>query len=195
VRRKLLIFTVVIAAMLGLDQGTKIWVRASLAPPQSERTSYRTSRARAGLDPWCQLSKQQIRVIDGFFDLCYSENTGVAFGLGKRVPPAVWVAIGVVALGLILMFLRQAHPEALSLIVALALVGGGALGNIADRIAFGYVTDFVVWRWHDRVWPTFNVADASLVAGVILMFLTMRGTAKEAADAERPSAGKLSRKK
>jgi len=176
--RKLWVFGVVLVAVLALDQGTKVWVRHTLAPPTGA-----TPRYRPTLDPWCQLSLRQVRVIDGFFDLCYSENTGVAFGLGKRVPRGVWIAVGIVALGLILLFLRQAKADQRALVLALALVGAGALGNIVDRAVFGHVTDFVVWRWHEHTWPTFNVADAALVAGVILMFLTMRTPADTKAEA------------
>jgi signal peptidase II len=181
VSRKLRVFVIVLLAVLALDQGTKVWVRHSLAPPTSERAAL---RYRPGLDPWCQLSQRQVRVIDGYFDLCYSENTGVAFGLGKQVPRAVWIAVGVLALGLILLFLRQAKEGQQVLVLALSLVGAGALGNILDRAVFGHVTDFVVWRWHEHTWPTFNVADAALVAGVILMFLTMRAPADAKADAD-----------
>jgi signal peptidase II len=186
VKTKLRLFLLILLGILAFDQGTKVWVRHALAPPESQRLAMRTSY-RPGLDPWCQLSQRQVRVIDGFFDLCYSENTGVAFGLGKRVPRAVWIGVGVVALGLILVFLRQARPEQRRLVLALALVGGGAIGNVIDRAAFGYVTDFVVWRWHEHTWPTFNVADAALVAGVILMFITM-GKQADAAAEEKPAA-------
>ena len=171
-KTKLPLFVVVLLAALALDQGTKAWVRHELAPPEAERPRLRMTY-RAGLDPWCQLSQKQVRVVDGYFDLCYSENTGVAFGLGKHVPRGVWIAVGGVALGLILMFLRQARPEQKGLVLALAFVGSGALGNITDRAIYGHVTDFIVWRWHQHTWPTFNIADAALVAGVILMFLTM----------------------
>lgn len=186
-RPKARLFIIVLLAMLALDQGTKVWVRATLAPPAAERTKVRATW-RAGLDPWCQLSQRQIRVIDGFFDLCYSENTGVAFGMGKRVPRWVWIGVGVVALGLILTFLKQARDDQKKLVLALALVGSGAIGNVVDRAALGYVTDFVVWRWHDHAWPTFNVADAALVVGVLLMFLTMGKSADAKAKDEGEAA-------
>jgi signal peptidase II len=192
---KVRLFVIIILASLALDQATKIAVRRSLAPEPVAKQAYRTSY-RPGLDPWCQLSVRQIRVIDGFFDVCYSENTGVAFGLGKKVPWGVWVGVGVLALGLIVSFLRQARDDQRILVTALALVGSGAVGNIIDRARFGYVTDFVVWRWHEHTWPTFNVADAALVVGVILMFLTMgkkrEAAAAAAADeaAEKPRRGR-----
>jgi signal peptidase II len=172
VSSKIRLFLIVILVSLALDQVTKIAVRRTLAPDDRAKQTYRTSY-RPGLDPWCQLSTRQIRVVEGFFDICYSENTGVAFGLGKRVPWGVWVGVGVAALGLIIIFLRQTQNEQYRLVFALALVGSGAIGNIIDRARFGCVTDFVVWRWHEHAWPTFNVADSALVVGVILMFFTM----------------------
>lgn len=190
---KVRLFLVVILVSLGLDLGTKIAVRRSLAPEAAAKQAYRTAY-RPGLDPWCQLSVRQVRVVDGFFDICYSENTGVAFGLGKKVHWGVWVGVGLLALGLIVSFLRQARDEQRWLVVALALVGSGAVGNIVDRARFGYVTDFIVWRWHEHTWPTFNVADAALVVGVILMFLTMgkkkETAAADEADDEKPRRGR-----
>ena len=50
-----------------------------------------------------------------------------------------------------------------------ALIAGGALGNLIDRVRLGSVTDFVRWRFHDHLWPIFNVADAALVLGVVLL--------------------------
>ncbi|MBI5478072.1 MAG: signal peptidase II [Deltaproteobacteria bacterium] len=185
---KVRLFVLVIIASLALDFGTKVAVRRTLAPDASAKQAYRTTY-RPGLDPWCQLSQRQIRVVEGFFDICYSENTGVAFGLGKKVPWGVWVGVGVLALGLILTFLRQARDDQRLLVFSLALVGSGAIGNIADRARFGYVTDFVVWRWHEHTWPTFNVADAALVVGVILMFLTMGKKRDEAGEDEKAERG------
>ena len=193
---KVRLFLIVILVSLALDQATKIAVRRSLAPEPAAKQAYKTSY-RPGLDPWCQLSVRQIRVIDGFFDVCYSENTGVAFGLGKKVHWGVWVGVGILALGLIVSFLRQAREEQRWLVVALALVGSGAVGNIVDRACFSYVTDFIVWRWHEHTWPTFNIADAALVVGVILMFLTMgkKREAQETADEDEAAKPKRARKK
>ena len=54
---------------------------------------------------------------------------------------------------------------------AYAVIAGGALGNLIDRIRDGAVTDFVRWRVHDHMWPIFNVADAALLAGVALLLV------------------------
>jgi signal peptidase II len=67
--------------------------------------------------------------------------------------------------------------------VALGLVGGGAIGNLVDRIQYGRVTDFIVWYYRSHEWPAFNIADAGLVVGVGLMVLDMlKGTDGVAAE-------------
>jgi signal peptidase II len=78
----------------------------------------------------------------------------------------------------------------------LGLLAGGALGNIVDRIAFGKVTDFVVWKIGTHEWPTFNIADAALVVGVIGLLFDMRPDEKsKAAAAAAKGAGRKSRGK
>jgi signal peptidase II len=52
-------------------------------------------------------------------------------------------------------------------------VGGGAIGNLVDRVMYGRVTDFIVWKYHGHEWPAFNIADAALCIGVGLMLLDM----------------------
>ena len=181
------LFLIVLLASLALDQVSKVAVRRSLQPDDRAKQAYRTTY-RPGLDPWCQLSTRQVRVVEGFFDLCYSENTGVAFGMGKKVPRGVWVGVGVLALVLIGVFVRQSRDDQRWPVLALGLVASGAVGNVTDRAIFGYVTDFVVWRWHEHTWPTFNVADAALVVGVILMLLTMGKKREESNGEEKPTA-------
>jgi len=57
------------------------------------------------------------------------------------------------------------------LIIALALVLGGALGNLYDRLVYGYVIDFIDWYVGDYHWPAFNIADASIFLGAVLLIL------------------------
>jgi signal peptidase II len=70
--------------------------------------------------------------------------------------------------------LRKARTDQRVLHWALALVAGGAIGNLIDRIYFGVVTDFVLWHYHEHEWPVFNVADIVLVVGVGLMFIDIQ---------------------
>jgi signal peptidase II len=114
-------------------------------------------------------------VIDGFFKLRYSENRGVAFGMFQEMTGGriVLTLMAVGAFALVLYYLRKSEPRATRLHVALGLVGGGAIGNLIDRMIYGRVTDFIVWHVKDHEWPAFNIADAALCIGVGLMLLDM----------------------
>ncbi|GAC1409800.1 MAG: signal peptidase II [Actinomycetota bacterium] len=100
----------------------------------------------------------------------YQRNPGAAFSLFTRVPALFTVIAFVISLA-ILWHARKVHDLLQG--VALGLVLAGALGNLGDRIFRppalfrGYVVDFIDWR----VWPTFNIADACVVSGAILLFL------------------------
>ena len=154
---KYVLFGAFLALSLGLDQWTKALARDVLRP-------------RGPFNPKV--------VIDGFFDLRYSENPGVAFGMLQRLPGGrMLLTLGAVAaFGLVIVYLRKLDPNASRLQIALGLVGGGALGNVIDRISYGRVTDFIVWRVKTHEWPTFNVADAALCVGVGLVMLDMLRT-------------------
>jgi len=79
--------------------------------------------------------------------------------------------IAAVALvGITVLALRTA-PDERGKRVAFALIAGGALGNLVDRLHDGAVTDFIRWRIHEHRWPIFNVADAALLVGVMLLML------------------------
>jgi signal peptidase II len=109
-----------------------------------------------------------VAVIPGVFHLTLIENTGVAFGLlrGWKWLPVFVSAVA--ALAIVLYALRKKRVP-LRTVTALGLVLGGALGNLADRVRFGYVIDFLDFR----VWPVFNVADSCITAGVALLLLHM----------------------
>ena len=115
-------------------------------------------------------------VIEGFFNLRYSENPGVAFGMLQQMPGGrvVLTLLAVAAFVLVIVYLRKTDADATRLHVALGLVGGGAIGNLIDRVSYGRVTDFIVWHVKGiHEWPAFNIADAALCIGVALMVLDM----------------------
>lgn len=147
-------FVIAFFATLVLDQGSKMWARRVLLP------IYPTVKT----------------VISGYFELRYSENPGSAFGLFSGLPGARYFLfiVGIGALVIVAAYLRRAAPDARRLGVELGLLAGGALGNVIDRISFGRVTDFIVWRIGTHEWPTFNIADAALVVGVIGLLFDMR---------------------
>lgn len=121
-----------------------------------------------------QLSKYMIRtyfrlneslpVIRSVFHLTYVHNPGAAFGL---LANNTWVFVGVTVLVaiIILVVYRYLPPDRPLLRLALALMLGGALGNLIDRLRFGYVVDFLDLR----IWPVFNLADMAIVIGVIIL--------------------------
>jgi signal peptidase II len=153
-KKRNLLFGVSAVVSLVLDQWTKVLARTHLQP----------------LGPW----KSKVIVPD-YFDLRYSENTGVAFGMFQKLPGGrIWLTVvALAALLLVGYYLVRSSPRQSRLHLALGLVGGGAIGNLVDRIAFGRVTDFIVWKVGTHEWPAFNIADAALVVGVALMALDM----------------------
>ena len=158
-KRKYVIFGVLSVVTIALDQWTKVLARAALRG-QPART-----------------------VIDGFFNLRYSENTGVAFGMFQTLPGGriLLTLVALFAFVLVIHYLRKTEAHHVRMHAALGLVGGGAIGNLIDRIMYGRVTDFIVWHYKEHEWPAFNIADAALVVGVGLMALDMLLAPKPAA--------------
>jgi signal peptidase II len=153
--RKYTLFTVFALISVIFDQWTKVWARRELRP----RGSYNPKV-----------------VIEGYFDLRYAENPGVAFSMFQDMPGGrvVLTLLAVAAFVLVLFYLRSKTTlKDTRLHVALGLVGGGAVGNLIDRMLYGKVTDFIVWKVDKAEWPAFNIADAALCIGVGLMVLDM----------------------
>lgn len=112
-------------------------------------------------------------VMDGFFNLTYVRNTGAAFGVlamlddTYRVP--FFAATTLAAVGLLLYFIWRAKATDILLLVSLALIIGGALGNLFDRLMYGYVVDFIDWYHGSYHWPAFNVADSAISVGMVIL--------------------------
>jgi signal peptidase II len=176
-QRRWKIFLFIGFLTLVADQITKVWART--LPAQLAPNGQRYGVAQP--------------VIENFFDWRLSFNKGSAFSLfGEMSGARVFLTVvGVAAVLIILYMLHRARNDQTRLIYALGLVAGGAIGNLIDRIAFGQVTDFVVWKYYDKEWPTFNVADVALVIGVGLLFLDMiKETRAESRAVKEARAGK-----
>ena len=111
-----------------------------------------------------------IPMIRGYFSLTYVENTGAAFGL-FRGQQTMFVVMAVITVFIILFYLSLTEDNEWMIRVALVLILAGAVGNLIDRIAFGYVIDFLHLHYKSFSWPVFNFADMIIDAGVGLILL------------------------
>ena len=131
-----------------VDQSTKAWAARSL---------------RFGDDR---------RVIMGLLDLIYTENKGIAFGQlqeGGAFGRWFFVVLAMAAaLAVFYYFLRTPRNDD-RVLGACALLLAGIIGNLTDRVRLGYVVDFIVLHAGEYHWPTFNVADASITIGALLL--------------------------
>ena len=116
---------------------------------------------------WASANRPQIELLPGFLDLLYTENTGAIFGLFHS-HTEVFIGLGITGVIVILVFLHYFPPATTLGVVSFALILGGAVGNLIDRIRLGYVVDFVSLHVRDLFrWPAFNVADAALAVGIL----------------------------
>jgi signal peptidase II len=114
-----------------------------------------------------------MEIIPRFLNFTHVRNTGVAFGLfasdGHDLHTLALAAVGLLALVVVLVYFSRTPLADRTLLVALSLVLGGAVGNLVDRVSGGAVTDFIdvyVGTYH---WHTFNVADSAISVGLVLM--------------------------
>lgn len=117
--------------------------------------------------------KPSITLIEGHFKLTYVRNHGAAWSIFSDAPAAIrvplFIAVSLCAMACILYAYRRLGPGERLLRTGLALILGGAIGNFIDRLRNGYVVDFIAWSWHDLQWPRFNVADAAISGGIVVM--------------------------
>ncbi|WP_081752639.1 signal peptidase II [Kallotenue papyrolyticum] len=144
--RRLMIPLIIAAVVLLIDQISKAWVLRTWATPYSG----------------------EIPIIPGLLALTYVQNTGVAFGLFTGMSELFIVTSLIIVALAIGLYLRHG-PQPAWVGLCLGLIVGGALGNVIDRLRFGYVVDFI--KTFDGRFPVFNVADSCVVIGVTLLAL------------------------
>lgn len=153
-RREALLF-IAAAAVLALDQISKAAVMRYLEPQV----------------PW-----NPIEPLRNIVSLTYVTNTGAAFGLLPQLGN-VYVVVALLVVAALLVFYRQLALSHWLAQVCLGLQLGGAVGNLVDRLRYGRVIDFIDFK----VWPVFNVADSSIVIGVVILaWLFLRYNPEEA---------------
>jgi len=161
---RIAVFLAIFALTTGFDQGSKQWARTLPVSPA------------AGCDLPADMIVHRcagvpVPVIEGHWDWELAMNPGAAFssfpgGAGTQIVLSILAMLALVGIGVAAA--RTAPAQRLQRF-ALALVGGGALGNLIDRLRDGAVTDFVRWRWNEHAWPIFNVADVALLVGAVLL--------------------------
>lgn len=141
-RGRLRLFLIVAALVVILDQLSKLWIN---------------------------VNRPQTELLPGFLDLVYVENTGAIFGLFHS-HTELFIALGIAGVIVILVFLRYFPPATTLGAVSFALILGGAVGNLIDRIRLGYVIDFINIHVQELLhWPAFNVADTALTVGILVL--------------------------
>lgn len=119
---------------------------------------------------------ETLPILSGFFHLTYVRNTGAAFGFLAQADETwrlpFFLIIPLIALVVLYFFLKRIPDKARSLVFAVALIMGGAIGNLIDRVRYGYVIDFLDFHWKNTYhFPAFNVADTAICVGAGLLMI------------------------
>lgn len=158
-------------AMTALDLGSKTWAEENLS---TARLGEAPALCVADEDGFIRTQRIRGRpevFIEDVFELEYAENCGAAFGILRATPWPLRIAVfgtaALVACGALFFMLARGRGGAY-FAVAVPFVAAGALGNLADRIRYGYVVDFIHVHYEDAFdYPTFNVADIAITIGVL----------------------------
>jgi signal peptidase II len=126
-----------------------------------------------------------VPLVDGLLSFSHVRNRGAAFGLlsdwDLPYQPLLLSVLSIAALLAITLYFVRLPATARLPRLALALVLGGAVGNLIDRLRLGYVVDFIHVYWRQHQWPDFNVADSAITVGVtLLVFDILRSSGHEA---------------
>ena len=162
--------------MLGMEgrrRAPELWVSATIVAADQLTKAL----VRAKLSEY-----DSVNVIPGLLDITRAHNTGAAFGIlnGVEFPykAVLMVAIALVALAAVALYALTLPDEQRMARVGLAMILGGAFGNLVDRALTGHVVDFVDVYWHTYHFWAFNVADSAITVGVALMLLDVLGVGR-----------------
>ena len=174
--RKALILCLAAAALLtAADLGSKHWALDRLSQPSPLAS-----------DPVCQpndygriqtqrAQRPPVVLIEGYLEFRYAENCGAAFGFMRDMPTLVRKGVFYVAAAgavILLLWMFVTGRGGTLFAISVPLIIAGAAGNFVDRVRLGYVVDFVRFHLNDRwAYPTFNVADAWITIGVVLILI------------------------
>jgi signal peptidase II len=158
--RKPAILLVTALVILVADQLTKALVVANLVPGQ------------------------QVRILGDLVQIWHAQNRGAAFSLFQG-GSIVFLVVSVLSLGMVAYFHRSLRDRTWWVHLVLGIILGGTLGNFVDRLRQGYVTDWISIGIGDTRWPTFNVADSSIVVGIgaLVLYLLLTNPDRQRAPA------------
>ncbi len=142
---KLIVAFVVAVPVIVLDQITKLWIQNSLT------------------------SVDSIVILENFLHIRHIRNTAGAFGSFSWMSMSVFIALTIVAIGLIGYLYVKLKSNQYAPMVGLALIVGGAAGNLIDRVRLGSVIDFIDVHYFTHHWPAFNVADSAITVGSVVL--------------------------
>ncbi len=171
----LFIAVVLFSGSLWFDLGSKAWATQNLSARRYGSPVPRCAPDELGMIQMQRVRGKAVVLIEDYLELRYAENCGAAFSLLRDASPNVRrVVFGfasvLAAVTLVWIFIQSKKNA--RLVLGLALIASGAIGNIVDRVRYEYVVDFI--RFHIRnqwEWPTFNIADAAITMGVALLLL------------------------
>jgi signal peptidase II len=161
--------------LVAADLATKSWAESALSVERAGERPAVCAPDDDGTIRYQRARRPGIVIIEDVFELEYAENCGAAFGLFRSAPTAVRTTVfgvAAVAATVVLLFLFVSGRGGLFFAWSVPLVVAGALGNLIDRIRYGYVVDFIHFHWRDVFdYPTFNVADITITIGVALLLI------------------------
>jgi len=153
------LFATTAGGVLAVDQLTKYWIDSAMAIHDT------------------------IPVLSGFFSITYVRNPGAAFGFLAGASPTFrytfFIVVNIIAIALILTYIRKAGKKESRMILGLSLIMAGAVGNLIDRVRFGEVVDFLDFYIGSIHWPAFNVADSSISVGAFFLIWELWKQGKE----------------
>jgi signal peptidase II len=152
------------------DLATKAWAHSRLAGFDLKRSSAKT-----------------LTVIPNHLDFIFAQNPGGAWSFLRSLPDGLrrpfFLFVSSAAIVFIFSIYRRVHKDQIAMKWGLSLALGGAVGNLVDRVRYGWVVDFIdvyiARGGREAHWPTFNVADIAIVIGVVLMAMDMLSSARQ----------------
>jgi signal peptidase II len=168
-KRRYVIFAITFVLSLVADQWSKVWARGELS------------------------MGHPVPVFEPVWYWELSYNTGAAFGLFRDTPGGrIFLSIiaFVAFIAIVYILARKTTDDRTFSTLGLGLLASGAVGNVIDRLLYGKVTDFVLWRAGDFRWPQFNIADAALVVGVVILLFADIGRKDADKDKDKTDAPK-----